>query len=145
MGESRRPDLAAMLGPLGRALMGIEEPILARNGLSMWAYAVLVGLGDEPVRTQAALADAIGADRSRVIPVLDELQERGLITRRPDPSDRRVRLVAITPAGRRVRERTRAEVQRAEGELLDQLPPADRQAFLRSLRVLSDAVRAPAG
>ncbi len=134
-----------MLGPLGRALMGIEEPILARNGLSMWAYAVLVGLGDEPVRTQAALADAIGADRSRVIPVLDELQERGLITRRPDPSDRRVRLVAITPAGRRVRERTRAEVQRAEGELLDQLPPADRQAFLRSLRVLSDAVRAPAG
>lgn len=133
-----------MLGPLGRALMGIEEPILAGNGLSMWAYAVLVGLGDEPVRTQAALADAIGADKSRVIPVLDELQERGLITRRPDPSDRRVRLVAITPAGRRVRERAQAEVRRAEDELLDRLPPADRQAFLRSLRALSDAVRAPA-
>lgn len=132
-----------MLFPLGRALIGIEEPVLAENGLSMWAYAVLIGLGDEPVRTQAALAEAIGADKSRVIPVLDDLQNRGLITRRPDPTDRRVRLVAISDEGRQLRDRAQTAIQRAEGQLLEQLPQADQQAFLRSLRILTESVAQP--
>ncbi|GAA4430621.1 MarR family transcriptional regulator [Georgenia halophila] len=142
MDKSRRPDLAAMLFPLGRALIAIEEPILTTNGLSMWAYAVLLGLGDEPVRTQAALASAIGADKSRLIPVLDDLQDRGLITRRPDPADRRVRLVRITPEGRRLRDRTQASIQRAEERLLEVLSPGDRQAFVRTLHALHESVRA---
>ncbi|NDL56419.1 MarR family winged helix-turn-helix transcriptional regulator [Phytoactinopolyspora mesophila] len=141
MSEERRPDLAAMLFPLGRVLIAIEEPILSASDLSMWAYAVLSGLGEEPVRTQAALAAAIGADKSRVIPVLDDLQERGLISRRPDPADRRVRLVALTPEGRSVRSRVQAEIQRAEEELLERLSPDDRRAFLRTLHTLYESVR----
>lgn len=128
-----------MLFPLGRALIALEEPIITANGLTMWAYSVLVGLGDEPVRTQAALAEAIGADKSRLIPILDELQDRGLITRKPDPADRRVRLVAITEEGKRLRDRTQTAIQRAEDDLLDTLPPEDRRAFLRSLRLLSES------
>jgi DNA-binding MarR family transcriptional regulator len=55
----------------------------------MWGYVVLTVLAEQPVRTQAALAQSIGADKSRIIGVLDELQERGLIQRRADPADRR--------------------------------------------------------
>lgn len=130
-----------MVFPLGRALLGLEEPVLAENGLSMWAYAVLAGLDEGPVRTQAALAGAIGADKSRLIPVLDDLQDRGLIARHRDPADRRVRLVELTEKGQALRDRTRAAIQEAEDELLGRIPPADRTAFLRSLQALADAAR----
>jgi MarR family transcriptional regulator, organic hydroperoxide resistance regulator len=132
-----RPDLAAMLHVLTRALIDAERPVLAAHDLTMWAYTVLTALATGPTRTQAALAQAIRADKTRIIPVLDELQERGLIERRPDPVDRRVRLLAITPAGRRAFARARAGIRAGEERVLALLPAADRQAFLRALRELS--------
>ncbi|MGK8501646.1 MarR family winged helix-turn-helix transcriptional regulator [Nocardia asiatica] len=135
-----RPDLAAMIAPLIRALMAAEQPILERHELSMWGYSVLLGLGAEPVHTQAALAKAIGADKTRIIGVLDELQRRGLITREPDPTDRRVNLVSLTDAGRSLRDRAQREIQAGEDRLLERLPAPDRRTFLRALRTLSDAV-----
>ncbi|WP_040774152.1 MarR family winged helix-turn-helix transcriptional regulator [Nocardia pneumoniae] len=135
-----RPDLAAMIVPLGRALMAAELPVLDRYELSMWGYAVLLGLGAEPVYTQAALAKAIGADKTRIIGVLDELQRRGLIAREPDPADRRVNLVSLTEAGRALRDRAQRDIQAREDRLLERLPTADRRVFLRALRILSDAV-----
>ncbi|MBF6298580.1 winged helix DNA-binding protein [Nocardia amamiensis] len=135
-----RPDLAAMIVPLGRALMAAELPVLDRHELSMWGYAVLLGLDAEPVYTQAALAKAIGADKTRIIGVLDELQRRGLISREPDPADRRVNLVSLTEAGRALRDRAQRDIQDREDQLLERLPAADRRVFLRALRTLSDAV-----
>lgn len=134
-----RPDLAAMLLVLTRALIDAERPVLAANDLTMWAYTVLTALATGPTRTQAALAQAIRADKTRIIPVLDDLQERGLIERRPDPVDRRGRLLAITPAGRRAYARTRAGIRAGEERVLALLPAADRPVLLRSLRELSGA------
>ncbi|HLT59639.1 MAG TPA: MarR family transcriptional regulator [Microlunatus sp.] len=141
MAMSSRPDLAAMLVPLGRRLMQVERPILEANDLTMWGYAILLALGEEPVRTQAALAERIGADKTRIIADLDELQQRGMITREVDPDDRRVRLVAITPKGRRARDRAQAEIQRQEEELLSVLPVADRRAFLRAAQQLAESAQ----
>ena len=86
--KARRPDLAAMLAPLIRELIAAELPVLNTHGLSMWGYSVLLALDDSPMRTQAALAEAIGADKTRIIPTLDDLQAKGHIERRPDPDDR---------------------------------------------------------
>jgi DNA-binding MarR family transcriptional regulator len=133
----RRRDLAAMIVPLGRALMAAELPVLRGHDISMWGYAVLLALGERPTRTQTALATAIGADKTRVIPVLDELQDRGLIERRPDPADRRARLLSVTPSGKRLREAVQRDIQRREERLLARLPPGDRAAFLRSLQTLA--------
>ncbi|HVX44315.1 MAG TPA: MarR family transcriptional regulator [Mycobacteriales bacterium] len=135
-----RRDLAALIVPLGRTLMAAEQPILQRHGIAMWAYAVLLALdsGDEPVRTQAALAQAIGADKTRIISVLDDLQERGLIRREPDPEDRRARVLAITPSGRKLRHAVQTEIQAQEERALARLPAHDRAAFLRTLETLTD-------
>jgi DNA-binding MarR family transcriptional regulator len=134
--EGDRPDLAAMVVGLGRALIAIEQPILAAHAVSTWGYIVLTALRAEPMRTQAALARAIGADKTRLIAVLDDLQERGLIEREPDPADRRVRLLALTDAGTATHARIREEIRAEEKRLLDRLPAADRAVFLRSLRAL---------
>lgn len=136
-----RPDLAAMLVRLGRVLIAIEQPILTAHDVSMWGYAVLSALRDEPARAQAALARAIGADKTRLIPILDELQQRGLITREPDPADRRVHLLGLTPAGRELHAKVQAEIRAAEVRLLDSLPATDRRAFLRSLQTLNESRR----
>jgi DNA-binding MarR family transcriptional regulator len=90
------------------------------------------------VRTQAALAQAIGADKTRIIAVLDELQDAGLITRQPDPADRRAYLLSVTAKGRAVRDAAQAGIREREERLLARLPAADREAFLRALRVLSE-------
>ena len=135
---TERPDLAAMLYPLVRELIALELPVLARHQVSMWGYSVLTALDDTPVRTQAALAEAIGADKSRIIGTLDELQTAGLIERTPDPDDRRVRLLSITTRGRRVRRAVRKDIQSQEERILGALPGEDRAAFVRILQTLHD-------
>src|SRR5882757_9867772 len=127
---ARRKDLAAMLAPLIREMIAAERPVLDEHGLSMWGYSVLVALDQSPVRTQAALAEAIGADKTRIIPTLDELQAQGFIERRPDPEDRRVRLLAITGPGRTVKDATQSAIQRGEERWLQTLSTDDRGIFL---------------
>jgi DNA-binding MarR family transcriptional regulator len=103
----------------------------------MWGYVVLSALDQSPVRTQAALAEAIGADKTRIIPTLDELQQKGHIERRPDPDDRRVRLLEITQSGRDVKNAVQDDIQRAEERWLSELTAQERAVFLRALERLN--------
>jgi len=135
--KARRPDLAAMLAPLLRELIAAELPVLETHDLSMWGYSVLLALDESPVRTQAALAESIGADKTRIIPTLDELQAKGYIERRADPDDRRVRLLAITETGREVKGRVQAAIQRGEERWLSVLSAAERRLFLRALQEMT--------
>lgn len=122
-----------MLHPLLRDLVAAEQPILVAHDVSMWGYVVLNALDQSPVRTQATLADAIGADKTRIIPTLDELQQKGYIERRPDPDDRRVRLLEITPSGREVKNAVQVDIQRGEERWLSELTAQERDVFLRAL------------
>ena len=135
--RDRRPDLAAMIAPLGRRLVAAELPVLRAHQLTMWGYIVLLALDAQPVRTQAALAESIGADKTRIIGVLDDLQARGFISRIPDPEDRRRRVVALTPAGRDVRESAQTAIQANEERILARLEPDVRAGFVEGLRTLA--------
>src|ERR1700691_579808 len=137
MRKATRPDLAEMLVDLARKTVAAEQPVLAAHGLSMWGYIVLSALDRSPIRTQAALAEAIGADKTRIIPTLDELQERRYIERIPDPADRRARLLAITESGRSIKNAAQVDIQRGEERWLGQLSANDRGVFLRVLQQLS--------
>src|ERR1700732_318586 len=126
-----RRELAAMCAPRTRALIAREEPVLHAHDISMWGYIVLTALVEQPVRTQAALAQAINADKSRIIGVLDELQERGLIHRQPDEADRRVHLLSLTPAGDRLRRSVEGAIRDSGQEGLATPSPAHREGLLR--------------
>jgi len=112
---------------------------LAHYGEQQFHFALV----EHPVRTQAALAQAINADKSRIIGVLDDLQQRGLIRRQADQADRRVHLLSLTPEGDRLRMSVEAAIRRGEEEVLAVLPPADRDVFLRSLKTLYERHRTP--
>jgi len=130
-----------MLHPLLRDVVAAELPILEAHDVSMWGYVVLNALDQSPVRTQAALAEAIGADKTRIIPTLDELQQKGYIERRPDPEDRRVRLLEITPSGREVKDAVQADIQGGEERWLSALTAQERDVFLRALERMNRVVR----
>ncbi|WP_324607534.1 MarR family winged helix-turn-helix transcriptional regulator [Streptomyces sp. NRRL B-1347] len=81
------------------------------------------------------------ADKTRIIAVLDDLEARGLLTRQPDPKDRRARLLSPTTEGRRLRDSARTAIQDGAHRLLEQIPAPDRQAFLRGLHRLYESSR----
>lgn len=132
-----------MLAPLIRRLIAAEVPVLNAHGVSMWGYSVLCALDEAPVRSQAALAEAIGADKTRIIPTLDELQDKGYIERRPDPADRRVRLLAITESGRALKDAVQDEIQRGEERWLSVLSAYERKVFLRALHEMTHVDDSP--
>ena len=138
-----RRDLAAMLAPLLRELIAAELPVLKEHDVSMWGYAVLLALDESPVRTQAALAESIGADKTRIIPTLDELQAKGYIERHADPDDRRVRLLAITEAGRKLKDAVQEGIQRGEERWLSVLSADERRVFVRALQEMTRVVGTP--
>jgi DNA-binding MarR family transcriptional regulator len=128
-----RPELGALLSRLLREVARREQPLLDQAGLPMWDYVILSALSDGDASTQAELSAATGRDKTRLIDNLDRLEQRGLVTRTPDPADRRNRIVSLTADGRRVLRQCRAAIRAMEEELLAGLPPAERTAFERAL------------
>ena len=81
------------------------------------------------------------SDHLRIAPrstteVVDALEDRGLVQRKPDPTDRRATLVELTPAGKQMSESIR-DARTADGErFFKDLTPADRESLRRILRKL---------
>jgi DNA-binding MarR family transcriptional regulator len=142
---SPRPDLGASLHALTRAVLAREVPVLHAHEVEMWEYVVLGGLESGPAPTQSQLAVAVGRDKTRLIPILDGLEARGLLLRTPDPADRRNRVVALTDAGRSLLTACRASVRTLEDELLADLAPRERATFRNALERLAGGVGARDG
>jgi DNA-binding MarR family transcriptional regulator len=130
-------DLAALVSRLARRLRAAEEPVLARAGLTMWEYVTLAHLAREPAESQQALARTMEYDKTRLIGLLDELERRRLITRAPEPPDRRAHVVRLTKAGRQRFDAAQADIRQLEAEILAALPAAQRRALRESLARLT--------
>lgn len=133
-------DLGAMLQRVLTEVLAREREILATYDLPMWDYVALVRLDGGAAPTQAQLAAAMGRDKNRVIETVDRLEQRGLISRRIDPADRRNRIVGLTQDGRQVLTACRHAIRTMEHRLLRHLPGQDRARFVSALRQLDDAV-----
>jgi len=138
--DGQRHDLGAAFAGLARAMLEAEGPVLRAHDVEMWDYAVLSALEDGPAATQSELAAGVGRDKTRLIPILDRLEVRGLLRRTPDPADRRNRVVSLTTAGRELVQACRAGIREVEAELLSALDPAERASFVAALDRLADGV-----
>jgi DNA-binding MarR family transcriptional regulator len=116
-----------LLKRLGFAVKDRMVDAFEEAGLSGYHHSVLALLDEEPRETQAQIADALGYDRSHLVGVLDELEEKKLIERRRDPTDRRRHLVSLTPAGREALARSRAIVKQLDDEFFKPLDAAERK------------------
>jgi MarR family transcriptional regulator, lower aerobic nicotinate degradation pathway regulator len=126
-------ELAASSGfLLARLGMGFKAKAIAaaeQAGFELYDYSLLAVLAEGVRETQATIADTLTLDPSRLVALLDSLEERGLVVRQRDPHDRRRHVVSITPAGKRELSRLRAIVRRLEDEFFAPLDPESRTTF----------------
>jgi DNA-binding MarR family transcriptional regulator len=130
-------DLGALFARITKRLIAAERPILDAHELTMWQYIVLSRLSSGPAPTQLALARASGYDKTRLIGLLDDLEAAGLVTREPDPADRRAKVVRLTDAGTKCLADTRADIRAMEEDVLAELPAQQREALLAALAQLA--------
>jgi DNA-binding MarR family transcriptional regulator len=117
-------------------LAGLVYPppflVLGRElGLRPAAFGAL-RLLDRP-RTMSEIAAVLHCDNSNVTGIVDGLEEKGLATRQPSSGDRRVKLIALTPEGRKLRARLKRAVEKPPA-WLERLSEEDRDALREVLR-----------
>jgi DNA-binding MarR family transcriptional regulator len=128
-----RPDLGYLFARIARQLRDAEQPLLAAHGLTMWEYIVMSELARRHAQSQLSLANAVDYDKTRLISLLDELERRELLTREQDPTDRRARIVRLTPAGVSHLADVRRKIRAMERDMLKALSQAETKTLLAVL------------
>ncbi len=96
-------DLSFLLARANALSLAAGNAALAPHGLRVRSYSVLaLAAADSVQPTQRELADFLRLDPSQVVSLVDDLERRGLVERRPNPSDRRANVVLATESGRAV-------------------------------------------
>jgi len=121
---------------LARLGMGFKTRAIARAeeaGFELYDYSVLAILAEGDRETQSTIAATMSLDPSRLVALLDSLEERALIVRQRDPHDRRRHVVSITAAGKQELVKLRALIREVEDEYFGPLDPEERRLFHKLL------------
>jgi DNA-binding MarR family transcriptional regulator len=138
------PDLVGLADEVSHLMMravgqsrSALHATLAEHAISEQHLVVLRHLYDNGPTPMRGISDLVGTDPSTVTHTVDKLEQRGLLERRADPSDRRVKLVALTAAGSKTIDEVWTKL--AESTPVGRLDPAQ----LRSMRELLIAMVGP--
>jgi DNA-binding MarR family transcriptional regulator len=142
-----RPDLRSLpMAVFGRLFEAAERvtrehmnPLFAQAGLQPGEFDVLATLrrsGESYMLSPTRLYEAAMISSGGMTDRLDRLERAGLIERRPDPKDRRGKLIALTDAGRRLIDETIGRHVANEERLLSALTQAEQEMLDALLRKL---------
>jgi MarR family transcriptional regulator, transcriptional regulator for hemolysin len=131
------PDLTGLLMHAGHLLETQLTAALAEVGLSPRMQCVLVYALEEE-RTQIQLAELAYLDKTTMVVTVDALERAGFAQRRPSATDRRARIIAVTKAGAEVAAEGQRIVDRIHAEAIKAVPAAQREAFVRAIKLLVD-------
>lgn len=157
-----RPDLQALLSdqPVGttaeelaEAFLGVGQLLRARArshrggqrrpaGLTFARAALLAALDTDGPQRMGQLAHRVGVVPRTVTPMVDALEDEGLLAREPDPDDRRATLLRITDEGTAELSRTRSDRRSAVDEVFAALSEEERSTLADALGKLRTAARA---
>ncbi|MFL6118592.1 MarR family winged helix-turn-helix transcriptional regulator [Actinophytocola sp.] len=107
-------------------------------GARGYHYRLLATLEESGPASQAALGRGSGIHLSDMVAAINELADRALVERAPDPTDRRRNIISLTPAGKRQLRRLDKRLSETQDELLAPLSPEERQRLTELLSTLLD-------
>lgn len=120
--------LLQIMVPAKHRLMLLAE----RYGLTLMQANVLALMESDDPRPTNSLCGVLHCDPSNVTGLVDRLEKMGALARTDNPQDRRVKMISLTPQGRKIREELIGELIAAEEERLSVLTLAE-SAMLRQL------------
>jgi MarR family transcriptional regulator for hemolysin len=129
-------DLSFLLDHTSHVLRTRMAAALAEIGLTARMHCVLVHALEEE-RTQIQLAELGDMDKTTMVVTVDALEKAGLAERRPSSTDRRARIIAVTPAGAEVARQSQEIVDGVHREALDSIPADERVVLVRALNRLA--------
>jgi DNA-binding MarR family transcriptional regulator len=132
------PSLGSDLRVVFRTYAQAADEVIAEIPAGPRGHKILAAVTHETVGSQVALAEQIGIDPSVLVHVVDDLEEAGLVRRRPDPADRRNRRVVPTLKAHELTASVESRLRRAEDQLLCGLTGAEQSVFRALLARLAD-------
>jgi DNA-binding MarR family transcriptional regulator len=97
-------------------------------------YSVLAVVEANPGLSQSDIAEFLGIERARFVRLLDRLEKRDLVERRPSPTDRRSHALHLTREGQRTLKRVKALAAEHEAQLAAKLGPEKHKLLIELLR-----------
>lgn len=128
-----------LLDHLARVGRRAAETSMSPGGLRPRHLIALKLLSEHGPASQQGLAEALSLDPSNVVGLLNELEERGLITRRRDPADRRRHIVELSATGQTELCLAQTRLSLVEDDLLGALSAAERATLYQLLARVVDA------
>lgn len=133
-------ELHAAPGHLIRRLQQIAVALFMTEtsayDLTPLQYAALLGIRENPGCDQTTLANYVALDRSTIADVVERLETKALIRRKPGTQDRRTKRLELTAAGRKLLAAASPAVGAAQDAILAPLKASERAVFMGLLRRL---------
>ena len=133
---SRELKLGFLVHDVSRMRRNMVDRALKPIGLTRSQWWVLAFLSRRDGMPQVALADELDVGKVALGGLIDRLEASGLVERRGDPVDRRVKRVHLTKAGSKLVRDIRDNVTDVEKDIVVGVADADIQATVRALRIM---------
>lgn len=143
MGSASKPPpvpIGLQLTRVARLVSRAFDDALADAGGSLPIWLVLLNLKINPGANQRTLADAVGVREATLTHHLNAMENDGLLTRRRDPTNRRIHIVELSQAGQALFMRLRDAAVRFDSQLREGLAHRDLDRMTRLLDNLADNV-----
>ena len=125
---------------LARLMARCDDTCLAQHGITVTQGYALMSFPDEGDLSMNALGEAIEVAGSTATRMVDQLVKKGLVDRRPDPEDRRIVRVTLTPRGRELRRQMEEATETCFRVAFGALAAAERPAVVRVLELITGSL-----
>ncbi len=112
------------------------QTVTAAEGITPGLYGMLQVIANNPGLSQSALAEAMEVDRSSIVKVVNQLEEKGLIARDASPTDRRSYCLRMKPEGKLALKRIEEAVMHQDRQFAAALSAAERATLIDLLKRL---------
>jgi DNA-binding MarR family transcriptional regulator len=134
----REESLGYVVNHLGRLFARALDRRLARHGVALGQFPVLLILWEQEDVTQSEIARRLDVEQPTIANTLKRMERDGLVTFRPDPANRRQVLVGLTAKGRLLRAPLTAEARAVNARACENLGVAEQAQLMALMRRMAE-------